>query len=158
MSTLAALASETPFTTANRWPSPAYRRSLPSCLSEPALWIRAGTSSSVAGWSRWKGVVQVLRDPAGDPIPVLAAVGQMQFEVFSHRLEHEFGAAVELSPAPYRVARRTDEQTAARLSGVLGATVLERSDGTLLALFESPFWLERIKGEHPDWFLEPILA
>lgn len=105
-----------------------------------------------------EGVVQVLRDPAGDPIPVLAAVGQMQFEVFSHRLEHEFGSAVELSPAPYRVARRTDEQTAARLSGVLGATVLERSDGTLLALFESPFWLERIKGEHPDWFLEPILA
>ena len=33
-----------------------------------------------------EGVVQVLRDPdLGDTAPVLAAVGRMQFEVFSHR-------------------------------------------------------------------------
>ncbi|MEP6625484.1 MAG: peptide chain release factor 3, partial [Acidimicrobiia bacterium] len=43
-----------------------------------------------------EGVVHVLRDPRGDPTPILAAVGQMQFEVFAHRLEHEFGAAVNL--------------------------------------------------------------
>ena len=46
-----------------------------------------------------EGVVQVLRDPdLGDQAPMLAAVGPMQFEVAVHRLEHEFGAPVELSP------------------------------------------------------------
>ncbi|MEX2586437.1 MAG: peptide chain release factor 3 [Actinomycetota bacterium] len=105
-----------------------------------------------------EGVVQVLRDPAGGPVPVLAAVGQMQFEVFAHRLEFEFGARVELSPTPYKVARRTDEQTAEQLGAGMGATVMARADGTLLALFESPFWLDRLKGEHPEWCLEPILT
>ena len=42
--------------------------------------------------------MQVLRDPdLGDQAPVLAAVGRMQFEVATWRLEHEFGAPVELT-------------------------------------------------------------
>ena len=40
-----------------------------------------------------EGVVQVLRDrDLGDQEPMLAAVGQMQFEVASARLADEFGA------------------------------------------------------------------
>ncbi len=46
-----------------------------------------------------EGVVQVLRDPEfGDQAPVLAAVGALQFEVATHRLDAEFGAPVELTP------------------------------------------------------------
>ncbi|MBW3614358.1 MAG: peptide chain release factor 3 [Actinobacteria bacterium] len=105
-----------------------------------------------------EGVIQVLRDPDGDPIPVLAAVGQMQFEVFAHRLHHEFGAAVELSPTPHKLARRTDATTAERLRTVAGVTVLVRRDGIPLALFESPYWLQRVEGDHPDWCLDPIVA
>ena len=105
-----------------------------------------------------EGVVQVLRDPGGEMAPVIAAVGQMQFEVFVHRLKHEFGAEVELSPTAHQVARRTDEQTAARLNSVIGATVMSRRDGTLLALFESAYWLQRLEQEHPDWCLNPILT
>ena len=104
-----------------------------------------------------EGVVQVLRDPVGDPTPVLAAVGQMQFEVFAHRLEHEFGAVVELSSTPHKVARRTDEATIEHLRRVGGVTILERSDGTPLALFESRYWLQRLESEHPDWCLDAIL-
>ncbi|EQD30901.1 Peptide chain release factor 3, partial [mine drainage metagenome] len=47
-----------------------------------------------------EGVVQVLHDPDGDPAPVLAAVGAMQFEVLTQRLQHEFGAAVDLTALP----------------------------------------------------------
>ncbi|MBW3557868.1 MAG: peptide chain release factor 3, partial [Actinobacteria bacterium] len=90
-----------------------------------------------------EGVIQVLRDPGDDPTPVLAAVGQMQFEVFVHRLQHEFGASVELSRMPYKLARRTDRETAERLKGNSGIRVLARRDGTLLALFESPYRLQR---------------
>ncbi|MDQ3305823.1 MAG: peptide chain release factor 3 [Actinomycetota bacterium] len=105
-----------------------------------------------------EGVVQVLRDPGGDPLPVLGAVGQMQFEVFTHRLTNEFGAEVDLASTPYTLARRTDEDTALQLRRTTGVRVLARSDGTLLALFESAYWLQRLKADHPDWTLEMILA
>jgi len=106
-----------------------------------------------------EGVVQALRDPAGeDATPVLAAVGAMQFDVLAYRLEHEFGAAAELTPTAHKVVRRTDEATAARLRGGTGVRILARADGVLLALFESPFWLQRLEMDHPDWCLEPIVT
>ena len=106
-----------------------------------------------------EGVVQVLRDPdIGDQAPVMAAVGPMQFDVAVHRLENEFGAPVELSPTTYKVARRTDAASAPALRAMQGVDVLERSDGTLLALFESPYWLERLEGDQPELTLERLLA
>ena len=106
-----------------------------------------------------EGVVQVLRDPEGnDAEPVLAAVGPMQFEVAVHRLENEFGAPVELRPTPFRVARRTDQAGALTLQRQRGVRVLERSDGSILALFESPMWLSRLEQDHPDLVLERLVA
>ncbi len=106
-----------------------------------------------------EGVIQVLRDPElGDQAPVLAAVGPMQFDVAVHRLENEFGAPVELSPTSYKVCRRTDEASAAILRPMQGVDVLQRSDGTRLALFESPYWLDRLALDHPELLLEQILA
>jgi peptide chain release factor 3 len=106
-----------------------------------------------------EGVVQVLRDEdAGDTAPVLAAVGQMQFEVFAHRLEHEFGAPVELSPMAVKVARRTDAASSPALHRTSGVRVLARADGTLLALFESPMWLTRLEQDRPELTLERIVA
>ncbi len=106
-----------------------------------------------------EGVVQVLRDPElGDQEPMLAAVGQMQFEVVAARLEKEFGSPAELSPTRYTIARRTDEETAAKLRGMSGVRVLERSDGMKLALFESIYWLQRIESDNSDWVLEPLVA
>ena len=85
-----------------------------------------------------EGVVQLLRDrDLGDQAPVLAAVGPMQFDVALWRLELEFGAPTELSPTSYRVARRTDEESRAQLRAMRGVDVLDRSDGALIALFES---------------------
>jgi peptide chain release factor 3 len=106
-----------------------------------------------------EGVVQVLRDKdLGDQAPMLAAVGPMQFEVALHRLENEFGAPVEISPTGYKVARVTDEGSAPTLRAMSGVRVLQRSDGTLLALFESPYWLNRVEAEQPELRLEPLLA
>jgi peptide chain release factor 3 len=106
-----------------------------------------------------EGVVQVLRDrEQGESAPVLAAVGPMQFEVAVHRLENEFGAPVELSPTSYRVARRTDAAGAEQLLGMRGVRIVERSDGTTLALFESTYWVERLERDHPDLLLERLVA
>ena len=106
-----------------------------------------------------EGVVQVLRDEdIGDQAPVLAAVGPMQFEVATHRLENEFGAPVELSMTNYSVARLTDEESMPELRAMQGVDVLARSDGTLLALFESPYWLERLLAERPELTLDKLVA
>ena len=105
-----------------------------------------------------EGVVQILRRPGDDPTPVLAAVGAMQLEVLSHRMEHEFGAAVELSGPYERTVRRTDATTAEGLRPLGGVEVLGRSDGVLLAVFESPYWLARVAADHPDWTLEQIVT
>jgi peptide chain release factor 3 len=106
-----------------------------------------------------EGVVQVLRDPdLGDQAPILAAVGPMQFEVAAHRLENEFGAPTELSPTSWRVARLTDEASTQTLRGLQGVAVYLRSDGKRYALFESPYWLARVEGDHPDLVLAKLVA
>ncbi len=106
-----------------------------------------------------EGVVQVLKDPDwGDASPVLAAVGQLQFDVFANRLDVEFNAPVELSGAPYQAIRRTDEGSAAALREKLGVRILARSDGELVALFENKYALARIEQHEPELTLDHILA
>jgi peptide chain release factor 3 len=106
-----------------------------------------------------EGVVQVLRDPdLGDQAPILAAVGQLQFDVFAYRLEFEFGAPVLLGGTPYNVARRTDAATADALRGRSGIRILNRSDGSLIALFESKYYLERLITDNPGYKLERMVA
>ena len=39
-----------------------------------------------------------------------------------------------------------------------GVRILEKSDGTLMALFESQFWLERLEADNPDLVLERLVA
>jgi peptide chain release factor 3 len=53
-----------------------------------------------------EGVIQALyvRD-AAQRVPLLAAVGPLQFEVVQYRLEHEYGAASRLESAPWTVVR-----------------------------------------------------
>jgi peptide chain release factor 3 len=53
-----------------------------------------------------EGVIQVLqlRD-AATKVPLLAAVGPLQFEVVQYRLESEYGAPSRLEPAPWAVVR-----------------------------------------------------
>jgi peptide chain release factor 3 len=106
-----------------------------------------------------EGVVQVLRDPdVGDQAPILAAVGSLQFEVFAHRLEHEFGAVVDMTGSPYSVARRTDAETALHLRGLVGVRVVNRSDGSHVALFESKYRMERLITDNPTWKLERFVV
>jgi peptide chain release factor 3 len=51
-----------------------------------------------------EGAIQVFRPVAGGVL-LLGAVGQLQFEVVAHRLEHEYGCKARILPARYNVAR-----------------------------------------------------
>ena len=68
------------------------------------------------------------------------------------------GEPVELSATSYTVARRTDRASADELAHTTGVRVLERADGTILALFESPYWLDRLAADRPELTLERIVA
>ena len=51
-----------------------------------------------------EGAIQVFRPVAGSVL-LLGAVGQLQFEVVAHRLEHEYGVKARVMPSRYQVAR-----------------------------------------------------
>ncbi|UDF36380.1 UNVERIFIED_ORG: peptide chain release factor 3 [Shinella sp. XGS7] len=51
-----------------------------------------------------EGAIQVFRPEAGSVL-LLGAVGQLQFEVVAHRLEHEYGVKARITAARYNVAR-----------------------------------------------------
>ncbi len=63
-----------------------------------------------------------------------------------------------MSPTHYRIARRTDRASADALQGMRGVRILQRSDGTLMALFESQYWLERLGHDNPELVLERLVA
>jgi peptide chain release factor 3 len=51
-----------------------------------------------------EGAIQVFKPVAGTVL-LLGAVGQLQFEVVAHRLEHEYGCKARIAPARYSIAR-----------------------------------------------------
>jgi len=106
-----------------------------------------------------EGVVQVLKNDArGDAAPVMAAVGPMQFEVMQARMDNEYNVETIAEPVPYSVARRTNAETAPELAKQRGVEIFTRTDGELIALFGDKWRLQFIQKEHPEFFLEALVA
>jgi peptide chain release factor 3 len=98
-----------------------------------------------------EGVIHVLRRPDfGDAEPILAGVGQLQFEVAAHRFEHEFGAEVKMQALPWEVARRVDAADVDALRGQFKTLIVTDSHGNHLALFASVVALDKAIKDHPD--------
>lgn len=138
---------------------------LPSFAPEHFAVAHAETSGSHKQFRRGieqldhEGVVQVLRsERRGAAVPVLAAVGPLQFDVASHRLRHEFNAPTRLEHLAYHLARRTSAPCIDTLNRQRGVEVLQRTDGQLLALFPDIWRLQSIERDHPSLLLEPLLA
>ena len=51
-----------------------------------------------------EGAIQVFRPHHGGAL-LLGAVGQLQFEVVAHRLQHEYGVPARMAPSKFRLAR-----------------------------------------------------
>ena len=52
-----------------------------------------------------EGVVQVFWPKGGAPLPILGAIGRLQFEVLQHRLKEEYACPVLLEPRGFQMAR-----------------------------------------------------
>ncbi|MCO8271632.1 peptide chain release factor 3 [Actinoplanes sp. TRM 88003] len=135
---------------------------LPSFPPEHFAVVRTNDTSAFKRFRRGieqldgEGVVQVLRsEQRGDQAPVLAAVGPMQFEVATYRLESEFGVQVQLDHLPYEVAARTDAAGREILRTESNVEVMTRvRDDALLALFPHRWRLRTVAGRHPDLRLD----
>ncbi|SEE82971.1 peptide chain release factor 3 [Ruania alba] len=106
-----------------------------------------------------EGVVQrLISELRGDGNPILAAVGPLQFEVASHRMEHEFGARIVLDTLPYSVAQQVAAEDATSISHLAGVEIARRHDGVTLALLRDIYLARSIGRTHPDVTLTPLLA
>lgn len=104
-----------------------------------------------------EGVIHVLRRPDfGDTEPILAGVGQLQFEVAQHRFEHEFGCPVRMRNLPWEIARRINAAAADALGDQFKTMIVTDSQDRHLALFASSVALEKAQKDHPDITFEAL--
>jgi peptide chain release factor 3 len=98
---------------------------------------------------REEGAIQVFYAPEGSRAePILAAVGQLQFEVTKYRLEAEYNVKTQLFGLPYGLAMRVAGDRAA-IEGATwpsNAKLVLDGDGRPIALFESD-WSMRLAQE-----------
>ena len=99
-----------------------------------------------------EGTVQLFTEPGREKDVICGVVGQLQFEVLAYRLEHEYGARVELERLSYSHARwvegakTTEELKAKRLQ----MAVVDQ-DGFAVALLRDDWELRRAISENPTW-------
>ena len=92
--------------------------------------------------------------------PILAAVGQLQFEVVKYRLESEYNVKTVFTTLPYGLARRVIGETSALAGATLpsNAKLVEDWDGKPLALFESEWSLRLGQEWNAGLVFEPFAA
>ena len=91
-----------------------------------------------------EGVVQVFWPKGGAPLPILGAIGRLQFEVLQHRLKDEYACPVLLEPRGFQMARWIEGgwPEPSKFWGEL----VEDSEGNPAILFEND-WQRRTTAE-----------
>jgi peptide chain release factor 3 len=108
---------------------------------------------------REEGAVQIMYsadDFKRDPI--LAAVGQLQFEVVQFRLLSEYGVETRLEPLPYNVARWVAGGWSAleKAGRIFNAIAVKDNWGRPVLLFKNEWNLQQVVEDFPDLKLEAI--
>ena len=101
----------------------------------------------------------VLIDTEGPQIPLLGAVGPLQFEVLQYRLEGEYAAETRIEQANWSLARWLKPKEGdplapeARPALSLGAALARDSNGWLVALLPSEWALKTFSDKNEDWLI-----
>ena len=99
-----------------------------------------------------EGTIQLFSEPGREKDPILGVVGELQFDVLRFRLEHEYGARVEIERLGFSHARWVEgpstpqELTRARIA--MGVT---DQDGRPVALMRDDWELRRAQQDNPKW-------
>ncbi|MBG0744417.1 MAG: peptide chain release factor 3 [Cylindrospermopsis raciborskii KL1] len=108
---------------------------------------------------REEGAVQIMysTDEAKRD-PILAAVGQLQFEVVQFRLQNEYGVETILDLLPYTVARWVDGgwHTLNKVGRLFNTITVKDSMGRPVLLFRNEWNCQQLQGDHPELKLSSI--
>ena len=107
-----------------------------------------------------EGAIQLLySERRGEHAPVLGAVGPMQFEVVTARLEGEYGVKTRLSHLPYTMVREIPPQFAGMFSSRSDSEVFVNTvDGKFLAVFITKWDLRAFANLNPEVTLTALVA
>jgi peptide chain release factor 3 len=140
-------------------PSLAYRE-IPRFTPECFAWLQ---SPSTAQFKRFReglsqllqeGVVQAfqLKD-AAQRVPLLGAVGPLQFEVVQYRMQTEYGAESRLEPGPWKVLRWVHQQNGNSIDESAlptGARLAFDAAGKPVILFTEPWSCDFFAERNPN--------
>jgi peptide chain release factor 3 len=108
---------------------------------------------------REEGAVQIMysTDEAKRD-PILAAVGQLQFEVVQFRLQNEYGVETILDLLPYSVARWVSGgwEALKQVGRLFNTTTVKDSMGRPVLLFRNEWNCQQLEGDHPGLKLSAI--
>jgi peptide chain release factor 3 len=106
-----------------------------------------------------EGAAQVFyAESIAGPAPIVGAVGQLQFDVLLHRLEHEYGVQARLEALPYRYARwvEGEAQKIPGLVGSYGRSLVHDTRGRPLILFDSEWSLRTTLERETDFVFHDV--
>jgi peptide chain release factor 3 len=99
-----------------------------------------------------EGVIQIFR-PLDGSWPVLGAVGALQLDVLTSRLQQEYGVAIRLETAPYETARwivSDKGEVLQRFRDANRSSIAEDKEGALVFLARNTWALNREVQDWPD--------
>lgn len=84
--------------------------------------------------------------------PILAAVGQLQFEVVQFRLQNEYGVETRLELLPYAIARWVvgGWEVLQKIGRLFNTATVKDSYGRPVLLFRNEWNCQQIEAEHPE--------
>jgi len=100
-----------------------------------------------------EGAAQVFySEGLAGPAPIVGAVGQLQFDVLLHRLEHEYGVTASLERMPFRHARWVEgsEEAVRRVAQGFGRAQVSDARGRPMILFDSEWNLRNTVNDETD--------
>jgi peptide chain release factor 3 len=97
-------------------------------------------------------ILLLFSESLSGPIPIVGAVGRLQFDVLVHRLDSEYDVRARLEPLSSTCARWVTgpEESIRRLAGAYGARLLEDAEGHVMVLFETEWALGRAAEREPS--------
>ena len=113
----------------------------------PEIFMRVTAKNVMKGKQFQKGVLQLVQEGAIQYFKtlhtedvILGAVGQLQFEVFEHRMKNEYNVDVKMEPVGQKIARwiENEEDVKESMSSSRSILVKDRFDN-LVFLFENEF-------------------
>ncbi|MGL5081419.1 MAG: peptide chain release factor 3 [Microcoleaceae cyanobacterium] len=108
---------------------------------------------------REEGAVQIMYSvDEAKRDPILAAIGQLQFEVVQFRLQNEYGVETHTELLPYTVARWVGGSWEAleKVGRLFNTVTVKDSWGRPVLLFRNEWNCRQVEGEHPELDLRTI--